>query len=286
VSNFYQGLHMSALLPPVQTPVRLTHHDEQTDSTIANAYKHSKEFTKNVGLFEISPFFLMALGLQLGKPTNDTGQIVKGFGKFILVISPLIFVAKCLLFPVFLAGGLATAGTGAAHEIEKLFGKFVNPSPAERDRIIHTKHFVDRMETLLLNPDYTEEQKEKLEKNPEALVSLALLTIAFLSRSLNGEEIQAGDDVIKKSDVAKMDEHAQDYFARECRIKSNLQGLNLSPDNDHAWEYLLQSMKNFNDKRGSLLQHEQANIEAMCKECEELSSQIVQDKIFQTIWKA
>jgi hypothetical protein len=268
---------------PSVAPVEHKYTVEPTVSAAGKAFKDTANFTKKLALFEVCPFLLGGILFASGTPKNDIGQLFKGIGGMMIVASPLILLLKCLALPVLAGSAAATAATGIAYGVDKLSTKLSEPSEAEKQRIEHTQHFVQRMKDFLNN--YTPEQRADVEKNPGSLISLSLLTVVFLSRRLDGDQIKDGDSVIQKSDVAKMDAHAQDYFDKVCKMKSYLKDLSLSPEDGLAWEYLTQSIQNFYNKKDSLQPSEQATLETMIKECDALSSLIIQDDIFQTAWK-
>ena len=79
-----------------------------------------------------------------------------------------------------------------------------------------------------------------------------LLTVVFLSRNLEGDQIEDGDGIIQKSEVDKMDAKAQDYFKRVGLMKTNLRDLKLSPDENLAFSTLINDIHDYHDKRDAV----------------------------------
>lgn len=252
-------------------------------ATTGKIFKDVASFTATLGSFEATPFLLGGIILSLGRGQNDIAQVVRGMGGVMVVASPLIAIAKIVALPVLAGSAVATAVTGAVHGVDLLIDKIKEPTLAKRQRIEHTQHFVQRMRDNL--QALTEEEKMAVEKIPGTLIATSLLSVAFLSRKLEGKQLKDGSSIIQSSEVESMDSHAQEFFARVCKLKEALRELNLSPEDNHAWEYLSKGIHDFHFDKSKLSAFEQETLKKLIEECDDLSKTIAEDEIFLTEWK-
>jgi len=268
-----------------QTPKTLYYQPEKKQvSATGKALADCAKFTVEAAeLFSPKHSFLLH-GIEAMGSRGDFSHIDHGIGFLMILSSPAILGLKCLLgIPALLGGAISTAVIAPIHASEKLVNAVAGPSEATVKRKEHTEQFVARMKEILKS--FKTVERIELEKHPERLISLALLTVAFLSRTLHGDQLKAVHEIISPDDVIKMDDQAKEYFSKVCLMKSCLQDLNLSPDDGHAWQILTQYIKDLYSETNQLQNSEKNALKLLDDLSNDLSQKISKDEIFKAAWQ-
>lgn len=221
-------------------------------------------------------------------------NIGRGLG-FLSIMAgiPLLVIKPAVAIPLTAAGALGTAVVAPIYAgevtvrktisgIKSIFGMVTAPSKANVQRRKYMTKFVARMHEMLKEvPTY---QKGEFQQNPALLVSLSITVVAFLSRNLDDKELRVGGEIVRREDLNNANPKVVDYFKRLCTIKSCIRDLNLSPDNEHAWEFFTNYIKNHGSEENQLTEFEKNTLDYFVEQNEELSRLVCDDELFQQIW--
>jgi hypothetical protein len=170
--------------------------------------------------------------------------------------------------------------------IERAVRSLKKKTPEEQQQIQLTKQFVQRMhETINKLP---REQKKFYIKNPEAILNLSILAVAFRSRTLEGGTLKVGDKNLALEDIGKLPEHCKEYFTLVCQIRDEITNLRLSPDDPHAWNFLLNGLNQLRSSETvpAMSEHHQAvTMLTLVTYLFELTQKVTTDQVFVKVWK-
>jgi len=271
---------------------------ESETLVMLGALKTTAKFTKKSAKFLFHPrYSLFIQGLKSIR--EDNGGYLKGFGTFIgslmILASPAWLAVKVFVgVPALAVGTAATAVAGVATGVEWTGKAVFSPSESSKKQAEANKQreelmrkFVARMHEMLAERNYGTQRFFK--KNPGELITIAAIAIAFTSRDVEGKCVRSAGQLVKEEDIANQDEERKSYFKSLCEMKAAIQSLSLSPDDDHAWEYLIKSfetLKEENEKDLSVSERDRLEtIDLLLQEAHELSEKVIEDPIFENAWR-
>jgi hypothetical protein len=242
----------------------------------------SANLTVRSAQFLFSPkYSLLVIGIK--EIANDHGYL-KGLGS---AIGTLMILASPTWAAIRLAVGVPGMIIGAAGTVisslvwgtQSAVQKIQNPSEADTKRKELTELFVRRMHTILNDMPYNKIHYFK--EHVDQLITIAFITVGFLSRKDEGKRLLVGGQLLRQSDVNNQDEIQKGYFDSVYEIKQAIRSLRLSDDDEHAWHYLLNLIENPPEDA-----NERETVELLTGYAWTLAEAVTEDTVFQETWKA
>lgn len=257
---------------------------------------------KRAEFFLHPKYSALLTGIQMIRAKEE--GYLKGFSVFMgtlfVAASPAWGIVRVVGGGVPTLAGLAgTALVGTAYVIQELVLKIksaVHQTPPEEIREHLTKLFVTRMHLILQKLD--DQGRTFFKDNPDQLISIALISVTFLSRNVEGDQIRVGDELLGFNKIKKMDNERKQYFTEVCAIKNLIRDMHLGPDDEHAWQWLLTQTTKLTPEEletvalqvddleegwTAVPKSEKLEVELMSRViC--LSKKITEDPVFQRLW--
>jgi hypothetical protein len=245
-------------------------------SSVADA----ANFTYRAGEFLLSPkYSLLINGIKLIAGDKNQGYL-SGFGTFIgalmITSSPVWGVVRLAVgVPGVVVGAIGTAVSGILYAI----GLGVpTPSRADTQREALTRQFVARMQDVMKGMSYP--QAHYFREHPNQLISIAFITVAFLSRKEGDNRLKAGGQTLRWEDISEQDATRKAYFEGISYMKMAIQSLGLGDDDDEAWAKLLGFIQTPPE---DLVGRD--TIEILTSTSAGMSEVLVGDKVFIRVWE-
>jgi hypothetical protein len=236
--------------------------------------------------------------------------IAAGFTALFVLVRPLLFTLIVgIELPQAAAGTVGTVAIGSGFTIGWLIQTAINsvrsliPNPGKlREHL--TQQFINRMKAMVA--ELPPEKRDYFLQNPEQLINIAVLCVAFLSR-YEEEGLKVGErDVLKLEHLNRFDETRKQYFRDVCGIKESIRGLNLNfLDEPTAWGRLMEmfsqcqfaphvitedgwevisSKKDFYKQAQEQAPHVNQNVIKILVETFDLSGRVANDEVFRRLW--
>lgn len=294
----------SSLIPTPQTNYNLSEPSPKKENdklVTGKALKSCAMFTGCSTALVFHPqFSLLVQGIKLYRKPPSGGYLSgldNLFGLLMIGASPTSAVVKGGIgIPCILGGAVATLGMSTIYGTEYLFKRaskgikqLAGYSVEENPREKWTGNFVQRLHLILKDQD--ERGVELFMGSPELLVAIGIISIAFLSRNEKGFSLKIGNNVVNLNDIAKLDEESKGFFKSVCEIKNTIQKLELSLDDDLAWDFLVNALIQCGEEiekekelsQSDILRLENLQSLSLC--ASELSEKITNDELFNKMWK-
>lgn len=123
-------------------------------------------------------------------------------------------------------------------------------------------------------------QAHYFREHVDQLISIAFITVAFLSRKESDKRLRAGDRTLRWEDISEQDATRKTYFERLCEIKTAIQSLGLGDDDELAWTKLLGFIQT--PLEGSV---DRDTIEIITGISVGMSEVLVEDDVFVKVWE-
>jgi hypothetical protein len=256
------------------------------EQKIKEAFHGCATMTKQSLEMLLSPEFSFLI--QGAKLASNNNRFETGLGIMMIMASPVFAIVKVgIAVPGAVIGAVGTAATGIAYGVEKGINKIQNDPhtlEAQSQRVHLTQLFVDRLKTMLEKLPYVHQYD--LMKNPGLLINMGAISLAFLSRNESESRLKVGDEFLNVKDIEGQDKTRKKYFVLICEMKHAIRSLNLSPDDEHAWNYLIKLLNEAHADSGSSAdKNELATCKFVLQHVSELTSDIVKDSVFNELWK-
>ncbi len=267
----------------------------QEISKTENILKDCAGFTAETFEMTFSPkysFLIQGIAGLSQSGSGYGGNIGQGISYLMILSSPAMLALKCLFgIPSVVLGTIATGLVGTAYVVEKTvnaasegMGNLCKPSEATQRRQKYTENFVFHMKKFLQN--FSTAKKEEFESNPGPLICIAATAFAFHARNLEeGKLVGENDNIITKENIAEMGDNAIEYFKAISKMKSCIYDLNLSKDDNHAWEVLVELINQCSLEDNTLEEHQKEALALLEKTGQQFSEKVLEDDFFKAAWK-
>jgi hypothetical protein len=257
-------------------------------------YECAETTAKSVQLLVDPRFSLFIQGVKM-MAKDDRGGFLSGFengiGFLLVLASPVAGILKIgILAPIAVISAAATGVAGIAtgvewtgRKIKRKIDKSNVPSPAETARKHTTEQFVTKLHEILKRMPYA--QSHFYKENPAQLISLGLISVAFLSRNLDTEGLKVGHHILTKEMVNGQDANGSYYFKTVCEMKDALRSLNLSLYDEQAWDQLMQSIENLGKTPLVNTQDTEDALTLFMQYTLDLSKKVHEDIYFKKAWE-
>jgi len=253
--------------------------------------KESACFTADVANVLFSPKYSLFLqGIEMIARPSSGGYLSgmdQACGALMLAASPVYGVCR-LVFGLsgIAVGSLATVGSAAAAPAEwagRTVQKLISPSEAVLQREELTKNFVVRMvETTKALP---RDQTIFFQENPEELIRISAMMVAFLSRGEEGVKLKVGDKLLSHVDLTGQDELRQSYFQSIYEMKQAIRSLYLDRyDDRQAWSDFKSLLQRVHSQEGGPTEDQKQAIAVLIAHAHQLSSTLSNDEVFSRTW--
>lgn len=261
------------------------------------AVADSLKFTREALELSFSPKFSLFLhGLEMLSRPKGGGMfsgLDQAIGGLMVLASPAWLAVRLAVgIPGIVIGpimtGAAAVGTSCENLIRGASKKIQQsnaPSAAETQKKEIADAFVQRMHKTLENYSFMEQRFFK--ENPAQLIATCIVIIAFRARNLEGKSLYVQERIVKVEEFKGQDKDHEAYFKSICELKDALASLRLSPDEEHAWNYLTEAFKKVSTKDAVIENQsdEAKTLRFVMEKADELSNSIVKDPVFANAWQ-
>ncbi len=276
--------------PFISQPSVIRHHQAgNTSGTITGpALRSCAQFTADAAKATFSPkYSLFVQGLKTFFTARSGGyfggSMDKGIGMIMLMAAPLYETIRFGAgIPTTIIGATSTAVVSSTYATECIGRKLIGPSAATIQRKDLTEKFIERLHNMLNDLDVVD--KRHFKENPDQLVAMAAISIAFLSRGEGKKHVlKVGHNRLREADLEKQDDIRKSYFSDICEIKDAIIDMQLGFHDDHAWNYLITSLKNFSETKKESKEDEIVGL--ILEYAYKFSDKVLKDDVFKELWQ-
>lgn len=263
----------------------------------SGAIEDCAKFTSESFQIAFSPRFSAFLhGINMLSHPKSGGMfsgLDHAIGGLMVMASPAWLAIRLSVgIPGLVIGSISTVaaaiGTGVESVGRNISGKVKQmnaPSDAEIQQRQIIEAFVQRMHETLKNYSFMEQRFCK--ENPAQLIGVCLMIVAFRARKLEGKSLYVQEKIVKEEQFQDQDGIRKKYFKDLCELKDAIASLHLSPDDEYAWLYLVEALKEVatEEALNQAPSDEAETLRFVMEKANGLGVSIADDPIFKEIWQ-
>lgn len=228
-----------------------------------------------------------------GAFAEQHGDYLRGLpnamGFLVLAACPVLIPARYAIGGIgVVAGATSTAVVAPLAGVEKVYRKLshadaLNDPALKRDKLMEA--FTKRMRRMITaSVRLTELQKKELMQQPQQLIALSALALAFNSKEQFSDKLVMADNaVLEKQQIESLDSGFKHHFEEICQLKNSISRIG-SFESDFTWKKLMECLDD-PSKTTALSKEEQVKrYVELGEQAFKLAEDIFDDEGFQKTW--